>query len=146
MELPIKAFKLEGYDGKIGLYIEEVFGFPNERSFHGGYDMKGKLIIEVGCYKVDYDNYYFSTSNLSNFLSELESCYEVLSGSAQYKDDYEQDLMFELEMKESGHTKIVGSFQSNLAIGNELKFELNSDQSYLVYTIEDIRNVLELFG
>ena len=146
MEIPKKAFTLEGYNGKIELYITEVFGFPNERSFNNSYDIRGRLIIETGCYKVDYDNYYFSTKTLGNFLVGLESCYESLSGIADYIDDYEQDLIINLEMKTSGHAKVTGSFQANLALGNKLKFEMETDQSYFIYTINDIRNIMEIFA
>jgi len=145
MEIPKKAFALEGYSGKIELFITEVIGIPNERSFNNGYDIRGRLIIETGCYKVDYDNYYFSTKTLHKFLVELEKCYETLSGSAQYIDDYEQDLIINLEMKTSGHAEVTGSFQANLALHNKLKFEMETDQSYFVFTILDIRNVMEVF-
>ncbi len=64
MELPIKAFCLNGYDEKIELTITEVFGFPDNTSYEGGYDIKGILDIEIGCYKVHCTDFYLATGIL----------------------------------------------------------------------------------
>lgn len=64
MELPIKAFCLNGYSEKIELTITEVLDFPNNTSFEGGYDVKGNLDIEIGSYTVHCKDFYFATGVL----------------------------------------------------------------------------------
>ena len=64
MNLPIRAFCLNGYNEKIELQITELLGFPDNTSYEGGYDVRGTLHIVVGCYTVHTDNFYFATGVL----------------------------------------------------------------------------------
>jgi hypothetical protein len=52
LPLPMLAFKLEGMDDSIELTIDEVWGYPNETSYGGGYGAKGNLSIRAGEYMV----------------------------------------------------------------------------------------------
>ncbi|HNX15344.1 MAG TPA: hypothetical protein PKH29_10905 [Oscillospiraceae bacterium] len=146
MDLPIKAFCLNGNNGKIELIITEVLGYPDNTSIEGGYDVKGILNINIGCYFVRYDNFYFATGVLYRFLEGLEACYQNLKGKAEYKHLYERDLEFTLEMKSLGHAMISGTFREDPAVSTALNFEMSTDQTFMKSAISDIKNVMKLFG
>lgn len=146
MNLPIRAFCLNGYNEKIELQITELLGFPDNTSYEGGYDVRGTLHIEVGCYTVHTDNFYFATGVLYRFLEQLIECYETLNGEAKYKHLLENDLEFTLEMTSLGHALVRGAFQENSAKANVLHFEMETDQTCLKSVIKDIKNVMNIFG
>ena len=50
IDLPMLAFRMTGIDEVIELTIDEVFGFPTETSYGGGYGVKGILTIRAGEY------------------------------------------------------------------------------------------------
>lgn len=146
MELPIKAFCLNGYGEKIELTITEVFDFPDSTSYEGGYDIKGILDIEIGCYKVRCTDFYFATGILYRLLEGLEVCYKQLNGKAYYKHFLEQDFEFTLEMTHSGHACVTGKFRENPAVDNELIFEMETDQTCIKPVIDEIKKVMAIFG
>ena len=82
LPLPFLAFKLDGMDDSIELTIDEVWGYPNETSYGGGYGAKGKLSIRAGEYMINNATHYFTTGELYNFLQQMEHCYEALDGVA----------------------------------------------------------------
>ncbi len=51
--LPMLAFKLEGMDNFIELTIDEVWGYPNETSYAGGYSAKGNLSVHAGAFAIN---------------------------------------------------------------------------------------------
>ena len=67
--------------GQIYLKLMEVFGYPSETSFLGGYDTRTLIDIQLGNYsgKGTVD---ISTGQLYKFLQELKSCYQSLNGIA----------------------------------------------------------------
>lgn len=95
----MNLFCLNWYNGaKITLELNEVIGFPNNTSIEGGYDIVCTLIIDSGCYHIEYDQLYSATGTLYRFLKELNACYTDLFGSAEYHSLYENDLTFKVEM------------------------------------------------
>jgi hypothetical protein len=146
MELPIKAFCLNGFDEKIELTITEILGFPDSTSYEGGYDVKGNLDIEIGSYIVHCTDFYFATGVLYRFLDGLENCYKTLIGKAEYKHLLEHDLEFTLEMTKLGHACVTGTYHENPALDNELRFEMETDQTCIKLVIDEIKNVRSIFG
>ncbi len=146
MELPIKAFCLNGNNEKIEFTIDEVFGFPSQTSYEGGYDVKGFLEIRVGCYHVYCNNFYSSTGILYNLLTSLYLCYANLYGVANYKHLLENDLAFSLEMTKFGHATVIGQFQENPSVNNILNFEFETDQTCIKDAINDLKNISSIFG
>lgn len=145
MDFPVRAFCLHGSNGKIELTITETLGFPADTSYEGGYDVKGSLDIDIGCYVVRFDDYCFSTGVLRGFMEELEKCYETLRGKAVYKRLWENDFAFTLEMTDSGHAVVNGTFQEDPVMNNKLTFELQTDQTYVKPVISDLRKIIRLF-
>lgn len=80
MNFPIKCFEIKGFkQERIKLEILEVFGFPDETSFRGGYDIRCNLEINAGIYACRTENYYSSTSALYDFYIALQNCYDNLT-------------------------------------------------------------------
>lgn len=147
MEFPIVAFDIK--DGKgnyIKLEISNVYGYPNETSFRGGYDVKCYLTVRSGIYFVNSDSYFSSTGALYEFYRELSGVYEKLNGTANYKVYMpENDLTFAVEFNRD-RVKIAGKFRDDPCENNSLEFELFSDQSYFAEVLRDLKKVVSLFG
>lgn len=147
MEYPIKTFEIKGFSSeRIKLEITEVFGFPDETSFRGGYDIKCNLEITSGIYIIRTNNYYSSTGALYNFYNELLKCYNDLKGIASYKLNYPENY-FDLNIKfdELG-IAISGKYQDDPVVKNILNFKFTSDQSYFKEVISDLKKIVLRFG
>ena len=148
MNYPIKVFEIKGSLGEcIKLEIIEVFGFPNETSFKGGYDVRCSLEIISGPYSMRTNHYFSSTGALYDFYNILFKCYSNLKGIASYKIIY-PDNYFDLNIKfdEYGGVNISGKYQDRLDVKNILNFEFTSDQSYFKEVISDLKKIVLQFG
>ena len=147
MEYPIRVFEIKGYGNEcIRLEIAETFGFPNETSFRGGYDVRCSLDITVGIYTAHTDHYYSSTGALYNFYIALQNCYNTLNGKAIYAVSMaENDLTMKV-LFNKGKVEIKGHYRDNLAESTSLSFELVSDQSYFNEVLLDLKKVVLAFG
>jgi hypothetical protein len=139
----MEEFELKGDNGIIGIVIKEVYGYPNETSFKGGYECKVGIKIGVGSYSVA-SSFYTSTGELFKFYNQLKNCQSELNGIAEF-DSYESNL--DLTVKyEFGKVGIFGKYQESLAIENILEFYFHSDQSYLKYSLEQLEMIFEKYG
>jgi hypothetical protein len=145
LPLPMLAFSLEGEDSYIELTIEEVWGYPNETSYGGGYGAKGKLTIKEGEYSVNNAAHYFTTGELYKFLQELQQCYEKLEGVA-YLGNTEHELDLKCTFNRKGHVVINGRFQSRQDIETILIFEIRSEQTQILAAIFALKAVVKIFG
>ena len=148
MDYPIKAFEIKGFPGeRIKLELIAVFGFPNEISFKGGYDIGCNLEINSGAYSMRTNHYYSSTGALYNFYNKLLKCYNDLKGTASYELIY-PDNYFDLNVKfdEYGSVNISGKYQDRPDVKNVLNFEFTSDQSYFKEVISDLKKIVLQFG
>lgn len=126
----MEVFCLNGYqDEKIQLELIDVLGFPEATSYEGGYDMICRLVIQIGCCHIDCERLYSATGALQRFSEELKSCYATLKGKAEYRLLLEQDLVFEVEMKGSGHAVVTGQFRERPDRRTVFSFEMETDQS-----------------
>lgn len=147
MDYPIKAFEIKGFSGeRIKLEISEVFGFPQETSFRGGYDIKCNLEISAGVYSICTNNYYSSTGALYNFYNELFKCHKHLKGVASY-NLYCPENYLDINVKfDGGKVNISGKYQDDPIIKNILNFEFTCDQSYFNEVIADLKRIVLQFG
>lgn len=124
--------------------IDEIYGFPHETSYGGGYGAKGRLEISVGGYKANA-NHYFTTGELFLFKEALVECYKSLSGIAVL-DNTERELALSLEFFKTGRVIASGSFQERPDLRNKLEFEMNSDQTCVLSVLQELTTVQRLFG
>ncbi|MDE6356045.1 MAG: hypothetical protein K2L67_02265 [Clostridia bacterium] len=147
MDYPIKVFEIKGISGeRIKLEIIEVFGFPKETSFRGGYDVSCNLEISSGLYNMRTNHYYSSTGALYNFYNELLKCYNDLIGMASYKLNYPENYLdLNVEFDEYG-VNISGKYQDDPTVENFLNFEFTSDQSYFREVLSELKKIVLQFG
>ena len=148
MNLPMKAFCLRGSAGneKIEIIIEEVFGFPKETCYDGGYDFRGIVNVHVGNFVVDGALVYCSTGALYRLLASLKQCYQSLEGTAKLFHSLENNLTFVLRMTKSGRAVIEGEYQEYSHINTKLVFEMETDQTCILAAINELQHIENLFG
>ena len=143
-QLPMLAFMMTGMDGSIQLKIEEVFGYPGETSYGGGYGAKGTLDIKSGGF-VASAPHYFTTGELYVFYQQLQVCFDNLTGRATL-DNTERELDLQCEFNKFGHVILTGSFQANPTERNILQFEIKSAQIQVKETLLHLKEVYAVLG
>ena len=141
----MSEFKIAGKNGFIRIEINEVFGFPTETRFNGGYDVKGKVEIKSGNYYVNEGELWFSTGQIFEFFIKLQNCYDKLDGNVIFFNS-ESNFKIELEFIKLGQIQIQGYFQEFPSIENILEFEFESDQSYLASTLVELKKIVDCYG
>lgn len=142
IELPMLTFNLSGENEYISLEICEIFGFPKEKAYGGGYGAKGILSIKVGSYLVKADH-YFTTGELFDFYIKLQDCYKSISGDAVLKNT-EHELQLTLSFKNDGKVIAYGNFQEFPTSKNKLIFEMKTDQTQVFYTLKDLKKFMRI--
>ena len=80
--------------GESGSFIEiiysEVYGFPENTSYFGGYEVSATINIKSEGFSLNSD-FYTSTGEIYTFFENLKICNKNLSGSTKYIS-YEDNL------------------------------------------------------
>jgi hypothetical protein len=145
VEFPIRAFRLNGIDGFCEIYISEVFGFPEQTDFDGGYGARGYINLKANSYEVLNGGLWLSTGALYRFFKQLKPCYDKISGEASFTT-LEHDFELKANFKNNGHVIITGTYEEKPDIGNRLQFEITSDQSQILEVLIDLKKIEGLFG
>ncbi|MEH7354805.1 hypothetical protein V7150_14705, partial [Neobacillus drentensis] len=106
----MNEFKVAGKQGFIRIEFTEVNGFPNDTSYLGGYDVKGKIEIKSGNYYVKDAELWFSTGQVYEFFVQLQKFYDELKGNAIFSES-ENILKIDLSFNRYGQINIQGHFQ-----------------------------------
>ncbi|SFA85167.1 MULTISPECIES: hypothetical protein [unclassified Bacillus (in: firmicutes)] len=138
-------FIIAGKEGFIQIELNEVYGFPNETSYLGGYDVKGKIDIKSGNYYVKDAEIWFSTGQVYQFFIRLKKCYNELKGSVTFLES-ENNLKIELNFNRLGQINIQGYFQEVAHQENILHYEFESEQSYLTSTLRQLNSIVDEYG
>ncbi|MCM2535008.1 hypothetical protein NDK43_25040 [Neobacillus pocheonensis] len=141
----MNEFEIVGKQGFIRIELNEVIGFPNQTSYLGGYDVKGKIEIKSGNYYVKGAELWFSTGQVYEFFNQLQKCYNNLKGSATFSES-ENFLKLDLRFNRFGQINIQGYFQEIANQENILQYEFESEQSYLVSTLHQLKNIVDHYG
>ena len=140
----MEDFILLGQGGFLKLSIEEVFGFPDRTCHLGGYDTKSTIEIKSGNYYVKGE-FYTSTGELFEFYEQLTDCYDRVNGSAKFLSS-EQNLDLTVEFNEQGHIRVFGTFSEYAHRINELKFEFETDQTFITSTLNELQSITRKYG
>lgn len=136
----MEEFELKGGADFLKISLEEVYGFPDETSSFGGYDTRSLLSIQADGFSVQ-STFYTSTGEIFEFYKQLEECNKTLKGSAYFLS-YEENLKFEVQYYINGHVIIKGSFFKH----NELLFEIDSDQTYMQSSLQQLKAIYDKYG
>ena len=140
----MESFEIKGDNGFLKIEIKEVFGFPNRTSHFGGYECRADIHIKIPSYQVE-GNFYTSTGEIFKFYNELEKCQIVLKGKAEYST-MENNLEMIIKYNDLGRTEISGRFQQYMDAVNCLEFEINSDQSFIKNTLDELEVIVKKYG
>lgn len=140
----MESFQIKGDNGLIRIELDEVFGFPNQTSHFGGYECRADIEIKIPNYHVKGD-FYTSTGEIFRFFEELNKCQKEIKGEAKYLT-LEGNLELKVKFDNSGHAEINGRFQQSMGVENILHFEINSDQSFLKYTVDELKVFVNKYG
>ncbi|MDH6371724.1 hypothetical protein M2444_003523 [Paenibacillus sp. PastF-3] len=134
--------------GKQGCYVnitlDEVFGYPNATSHFGGYDVRGTAELKSGNYYVKGE-LWFSTGQTYEFYNQLARCYTDLMGIATFCNS-EANLKIDINFNNRGQVVIEGYFKEFAHQDNELKFEIESNQSFFIETLDGLREIVDHYG
>ncbi|WP_449539693.1 WapI family immunity protein [Ferdinandcohnia sp. Marseille-Q9671] len=141
----MKEFIIAGKQGFIRIEFVEVYGYPTETSYLGGYDVKSKVEIKSGNYLVKDAELWCSTGQIYTFFIQLQECYNNLTGSATFSES-ENKLKIDLTFTSLGQVRIKGFFQEVTNQENILQFEIESEQTYLQSTLEQLQKIADNYG
>ncbi|MFB5193261.1 WapI family immunity protein [Alicyclobacillus fastidiosus] len=128
----------------IQVVLDEVLGFPNYTSPFGGYDVQGTVEIKSGSYYVKGE-LWFTTAEVYEFYNQLLQCWADLNGTAVFWT-CETSLKVEVTFNSRGQVTIEGCFKEFAHEENELKFKIQSDQSFFVETIDGLKAIVQYYG
>ncbi|MBW8361090.1 MAG: hypothetical protein K0M56_02750 [Kaistella sp.] len=140
----MESFTLKGENGYIKIILQDVFDFPHRTCHWGGYDAKAKIEIKSGNFQVN-SSFYTSTGELFLLYESLKESNELLKGKVLYKN-YEENTFISLTYDNLGHIIIEGSFSEENLLYNVLKYEFNSDQSYIKYSLLELDIIAKKYG
>ncbi|MBS1772214.1 MAG: hypothetical protein JST82_05095 [Bacteroidetes bacterium] len=140
----MEGFSIIGDHGNyIKLSFKNVWGFPNQTSWLGGYDLN--VILQVKSYNFSGNgDYYTSTGEIYQFYKQLETCNESLSGIAEYESQ-ESPIKFTIQYTDFGHVTISGICE-DIYNNNKLKFKFESDQSFIQQTLIELKAIVDRYG
>jgi len=87
------------------------------------------------------------TDDFVRFLGDLDEALRSLKGTAVFTT-LEAGLKLEITFNAAGHANVFGTIQSQLSVvpsRTGLDFSFETDQSFLSYTVEGLRAVVQQF-
>ncbi len=124
--------------------LENVYGFPENTCHWGGYDVQAGIEIKSGKFNVK-SSFWISTAEIYNFTRELKQCYNTLKGCANLIS-YEGNLKLIGEFDGIGHVIFKGYFSEQNEWANELRFEFESDQTFIQSTLVELEQIVLKYG
>ncbi len=140
----MEEFTLKGADAFIKITLNEVFGFPEKTCHWGGYDTQASIELKIDGYHVK-SIFCTSTGELYNFYESLKEANKSLSGKLDYSS-YEGNLNLTLTYNDIGQINISGIYIESHHLENQLKFEFESDQSFIAKSLLDLESIILKYG
>ncbi|GAB2788036.1 phage repressor protein C with HTH and peptisase S24 domain [Hymenobacter luteus] len=141
----MEEITIQGESGSF-LHIDliEVYGFPYETCFWGGYEVRAVIEIKSGGFEA-YSTLWLSTGELYTFYNSLKECNERLKGEVKLTtSDSNLELVVRYDIQ--GLAAVTGKFRASDFDGNELQFKYTTDQSYIQATITDLKRIVAKYG
>ena len=140
----MEKFVLKGGPDYLSLTIDKVYGFPDETSFKGGYEIRATVEVKSRSFSA-ISQFYSSTGELYSFYKQLKECNKMVSGAAEYVL-YEGNFELRADYDQLGHVTISGALTEHNEWDNELKFEFSTDQSYIRTTLTELDAIVAKYG
>jgi hypothetical protein len=144
MENRLEGFTIiAGSDG-IKINFETVYGFPDQTSYNGGFDVECAIKIWCGPFRVE-SKVFLSTGELYKFYQQLLNICLHSSGTAiltNHEDDFELSVTF----SSHGVCRVLGRYRQSYSTETEMKFDMNSDLINMESALNDLRCIVERYG
>ncbi|TFE19251.1 hypothetical protein [Cohnella luojiensis] len=124
--------------------LNKIHGFPDTTCYSGGYDAEGSILIKSGSYSAS-GSLWISTGEIFIFKNQLKEIYDKCSGEAIIAN-YEVNIEASIKIDTRGRVIIEGRYKEFSSIDNELTFSFESDQSYIVKTLEELNVIALKYG
>lgn len=141
------GFRIKGTDASDMLSVRIEEASEETISRFDGDNLTMSVSVDSGCFHVtDYPIYGRAVRQLAVFTEALEKCFKTLTGYAEFQsDEWDEDgLSFALTMKPGGHAQIYGTITGVLPHDNSMSFQLKSDQTFILETLNQLRSILRL--
>ncbi|MEK3724009.1 WapI family immunity protein [Paenibacillus sp. FSL H8-0034] len=122
----------------------KIHGFPDATCYSGGYGAEGSIIIKSGSYSA-FGSLWISTGEIFIFKNQLNEIFDNCSGEAKLVNS-EVDFEVSIKIENRGRVIIEGRYKEFPSIDNELIFFFESDQSYIVKTLEELNEIILKYG
>lgn len=136
--LKMEKFTLAGETGRVSLSFEYSQAGADSRECRGtvsiaswGYQAQGKV--------------WFSVADVAAFHKQLSACYDALEGVASLTT-YEESLKLDVVFDCNGRVAIQGTFRESHNEGNELRFRIQTDQSFIAQSLEELAEVVQHYS
>ncbi len=137
-------FIIKGPNGFVEINIKEVFGHPDRTCMWGGYETTSKLTFRGSRFLMERE-LYLSTGEIYNFYNELYTAHSLLKGEA--KLFHEGILLLTVNYDSISNVLVKGELSSDYdEDGNFIRFKLETDQSYIIETLVNIRQIVNEYG
>ncbi|GAB4043113.1 WapI family immunity protein [Spirosoma litoris] len=136
-------FLIKGPNGFVEIEIKEVFNYPAHTCMWGGYETTSKLTFRGSRFLMEKE-LYLSTGEIYNFYNELYTAHSLLKGEAELF--HESIPLLTVSYDGTGNVIVKGELSDHDKDGNFLRFKLETDQSYIVETLINIRQIVNEYG
>lgn len=120
----MNKFCLTGEDGQVCLSIDYLSCGPE------GCDCRGTVTLSSWSLRAE-GKAWFTTADLVRFAGALRTCCEKLEGEARFATHRENLTLQVIFDRTNGSLTIQGTFRETPADGNELRFHIHADQSFI---------------
>lgn len=136
--ITMDKFTVAGEYGRLSLSFEYV----GQRS--GARECRGEAAVASWGLQAQ-GKVWFTTANVSSFYNELNTCYQALAGEATFSTA-DENLSFTVVFGPRGRADINGTFQDSHNPGNEMKFRIQTDQSFIAQTLAELAELVRQHG
>ncbi|HEM5128998.1 TPA: hypothetical protein U1278_000754 [Streptococcus suis] len=133
-------FKLEGHNGDY--FCLEGWPLSMGYSSDGGISIEANLYVSVGVFQINGAKVYLSTTLLEKLFQDLYLMHGSLSGQAYYKPQFDDELQFDISILKGGKLQLKGVYQEYSYNFSLMKFEMESDQTFLANSLLELKKFL----
>lgn len=127
----MEQFTLAGETGRISLSFE----------YRGEGDGRGTVSIASWGFQAQ-GKVWFAVADVAAFHSRLDACYRALDGVATFAT-HEGNLRLEVVFGPRGRVDLQGTFREPHNEGNELRFRIPTDQSFIGQALEELTSSVQ---
>ncbi|MDF2626711.1 MAG: Transcriptional regulator, TetR family protein [Symbiobacteriaceae bacterium] len=128
-QMPQERFSLAGEHGRVTIGFE-----PNTA---------GRAVVDIESWNYRATGKaWIDMAAVRQFRADLQRCYDTLKGEARLASSPEENLVLTVSFDRRGNAEIRGAYRETLAEENELRFRVQTDQTYVVAALAGLGQVL----